>query len=456
MPRSRTTALTGAALAATLVLGGCGSDDGDDASGKGDSGSGASVPEAKLLHRVPQAKVSELTGAQGMWTTERNFVKADLKKIVGYPLDGGKPNWQIPLDGEICWTSPKVSEDGFIAVVFENDKEDPATCTEVGLVDLKRGKLRWQKQAMEDGSAQMFDEVTIGGGTVAAGGTFGTAGWTLGGRQLWAPGSDERCPANAYAGEGDKLIAVRDCGDDVDNPQLRVETVNPRTRAATSTYAMPTGTEAVHVVSTDPLVLAADDGDAPGGSSISQFLTVDDSAARGKLLSRISTAGGEHGKYDAECASSEVTDCQQLAVSKETGKLFLGTQDTLDKDSDANNDLVAFDLKTGKRVGAIEGSDDGTLIPIGLDEGGEVLAYQQTNLMRERGGAVWRIDPTTYKKKQLMRNPDAKYKTEDQFEVGENRILYARGRLYLGSDHLSEPDSLRKNPSLAIIYGDAK
>ncbi|MDJ1138138.1 hypothetical protein [Streptomyces iconiensis] len=187
MSRSRTTVLTGAALTTALVLAGCGADDKDGAGGREGGGTGASAPAAKLLNRVPQAEVREMAGAKGMWTTERNFVKADLKKIVGYPLDGGKPRWQVPLGGEICWTSPEVSPDGFVAVVFKNDKDDPAVCTEVGLVDLKRGKLRWQRQALEDGSAQMFDEVTIGGGTVAAGGTSGTAGWTLGGRRLWAP-----------------------------------------------------------------------------------------------------------------------------------------------------------------------------------------------------------------------------------------------------------------------------
>lgn len=165
MPTSRRAVFAGTALAVTMVLSGCGSDEQDGASGEGAS---ESAPQAKLLNKVPMAKVSEMAGAMGMWATDKNFVKADLKKIVGYPLDGGAAQWTVPLGGELCWSSPEPTKDGLIAVVFENDKEDPAVCTEVGLVDLKRGKLLWQKQAMEDGSEQMFDEVTIGGGTVAA------------------------------------------------------------------------------------------------------------------------------------------------------------------------------------------------------------------------------------------------------------------------------------------------
>ncbi|MFE0878724.1 hypothetical protein ACFW4X_28290 [Streptomyces smyrnaeus] len=449
MSRSRTAAFAAVSLSVALAVGGCGSDDQDD--GGGDASAAASAPEAELSHKVPMAKVSEMAGAQGMWTTGSHFVKADLKKIVGYPLDGGKPAWTVPLSGEICWSSPEPTEDGLIAVVYENDKKDPSVCTEVGLVDLKQGRLRWHRQALEDGSAAMFDEVTIGGGTVAAGGTSGSAGWTVGGRQLWGPSSDTRCPADGYAGSGDKLIAVRDCGT-TDNPRLKVQTVDPRTRAADSTFSLPAGTENVHVVSADPLVLAADDGKAQGGSGVSEFLSVDDSAARGRLLATIPATGGKYGKYDVDCPATEITDCKQVAVGKEAGALYLGTEKPVKAGSEAKNDVVALDLRTGKRKAHVEGSNVGAMTPIGLDKNGNVLAYQKANTYREEGGAVWRLDARTLKKTPLLRNNGSDYKIETSFEIGDSRALYAAGRLYLGADDVSEPSSTGLPTPLAAVY----
>ncbi|MEU7578169.1 hypothetical protein AB0B50_11255 [Streptomyces sp. NPDC041068] len=451
---SRRAAIFGAALAAALVISGCGSSDEDDNGGGGDAGSRDSAADSALLGQVPTPKVSEMAGAMGMWTTEKNFVKAELKKISGYPLAGGKAEWQIPLGGEVCWSSPQATKDDLVAVLFQNDKEDPAVCTEVGLVDLNKGKLLWRKQGLDGyGNRQMFDEVTIGGGTVAAAGTSASAGWTTGGKALWSPATteDEKCPAKGFAGEGEKLVVVRDCGD-TDHPELTVQTVDPATRAVKSAYAFERGVEYAHVVSADPLLVAVDDGDSPGGSGITDFLSIDDSGARGKLLGTIGTKGGKYGKYDAECQSTSVTDCAQLAVDKKSGTLFLGTRKA-GAGSEGDNDIVAFDLRTGKKKGTAQGTDEGSLIPVGMDEGGKVVAYQEANVVGESGGAVWRIDPATYKKTKVMQNPGRSYEMEARFET-DRRMLFAGERLYLGADHVSEPSEVYKEKQpLAVVFG---
>lgn len=445
------TAAAAGLTAAALVLSGCGTGGADE--GRDGGAQAATAADAKILQQVPMPKVGEMAGAMGMWTTEKNFVKTGLKEIVGYPLGGGKPRWRVPLGGEVCWASQQPTHNGLVAVLFENDKDDPAVCTEVGLVDLDKGKLLWQKQARDAyGSAQMFDEVTIGGGTVAAGGTSGPAGWSLGGTPLWKPSSDATCQDTGYAGDEHKLVAVRDCGD-TDHPRLEVRTLDPKTRAVTSAYKLPQGTEYVHVASTDPLVLAADNGDAQGGSGVSEFLAVDDSAARGKLLGKVATTGGKFGKFEAECPSTEAAGCTQLAVSKKAGALFLGTSDPGDPSSDAENDIVAFSLKTGKKIGTTEGVDAGRLIPVGLDEQGRVIAYQESDIMTEQGGAVWRIDPVTFKKTKLLQNPSAGYAMESGF-TSDRRMRYAAGRLYLGSDSISEPSEYSKGEQpLAVVLG---
>ncbi|MFE0100388.1 hypothetical protein [Streptomyces sp. NPDC059009] len=452
MSISRTAVAIGAALSAALVLSACGSDDGGN-SGQGDGGSEATAPEAKVLAKVPMAKVSELTGAMGMWTTDKNFVKTELKKIVGYPLAGGKQQWEVPLAGEVCWSSERPSKDGKVAVLFQNDKESTPTCTEVGVVDINKGKLLWQKEAKDSyGSAQSFDEVSLGGGTVAAAGTSGAASWSVGGAPQWKQDSDTKCPDQGYASEGEKLVAVRDCGS-TDRPALEVQTVNPKNRTATSSYKLPQGTKYAHVVSTDPLVVAVDDGKSQGGSGISSLLSIDDGAAQGKLLSTISAKGGKHGKYEAECPSTNVSGCTQITVDKKTNTLFVGTSDPVSASSDADNDIVAISLKTGKRVGMTQGSESGRMAPVGVDEGGKVIVYQESSVASEEGGAVWSIDPATYKKTKLMQNPSSTYEMESRFET-DRRVLYAGERLYLGADHESEPSTVYKTPQpIAAIFG---
>ncbi|MGP3977600.1 hypothetical protein ACTWQF_27020 [Streptomyces sp. 8N114] len=444
MSRSRTAVLAAAALSIALAVTGCGPDDTGD--GGGDASAADSAPEAKLAHKVPMAKVSDLAHAKGMWLTDKNFAKADLKKIVGYPVEGGKPTWTVPLTGETCWTSPEPTKDGLIAVIYQDSEE---LCKNVGVVDLNQGKMRWHRQAMEDGSAEMFDEVAIGNGTVAASGTNVSAGWTIGGKPLWAPSSDERCPADGYAGSETKLIAVRDCGT-TNHPKLKVQTINPRTRAATSTLALPAGSENAVVVSADPLVLAVDDGKAQGGSGVSKFLSVDDRAARGRVLATMPVKGGKYGKYNVDCPATNSTDCQNVAVSKQANALYVGTDKPLKADSDADNDLVALDLRTGKQKGHVEGSDVGEMWPIGLDKSGNVLAYNQADTLNEQGGGVWQIDPRSMKKKQLMQNAGSASETEEAFEIGDSRELYSAGRLYLGQDDVSERATNGPNPLVAI------
>ncbi|MWA13143.1 hypothetical protein [Streptomyces sp. BA2] len=451
---SRKAAALGSLLAAALLLSGCGESD-DGGSGRGgsgaDGGSESSAVEAKLLGQVPMAKVGEMSGAMGMWTTDKNFVKADLKKIVGYSLDGAKAEWQIPLAGEICWSSPEPTEAGLVAVLFQDSRKDPSVCTEVGLVDLNKGKLLWQKQAVDEyGSPQMFDEVTIGGGTVAAAGTSADAGWKVSGEPLWKP-SDDKCPVEGYAGSDEKLIALRDCGE-VETPQLTLQTIAPATRAVKSAYELPAGTEYAHVVSTDPLVVAADGGDSKKGSSgASEFLTVDDSGARGKLLSTISTVGGKYGKYRLDCPATEVSGCRQIAVTNDT--LFLGTSEPGSPSSEAENDLVALDLRTGKPSGRAEGVEGGPLTPIGVADDGKVIAYQEADVVDEAGGAVWALDPKTYKKTKLQQNPSSTYEMEARFTT-ERRMLFAGDRLYIGGEHVTAPSTVfKKKQPLAAVFG---
>ncbi|MEU0806968.1 hypothetical protein [Streptomyces sp. NPDC005970] len=446
--------IVGAVVAIALVAGGVwlavGKDSGDGGGGKGGTSADGAAVEAQLLNKIPMPKVDELVNTPGMWVTDKNWVKSDVNKIVGYPLAGGTASWEIPLKGELCWASPQVTEAGLTAVLFQDDSTDNPVCTQIGLVDLKKGKLLWTKQGRETGEWAsdrpiMFDEVSIGGDTVAAGGISGGAAWSIDGKPLWMPNDDEDCSDNGYVGEGPKLIAVREC-EVSGSPQLEVQTVDPKTRAVKSSYKVTTGIKYVHVVSTDPLVLGVNAGGS-SGSGVSDFLAVDDSGKEGKLLSKFGMQGG---KYEADCEATSVGGCAEIVVNKSANTLYLGTDYRASAESGPSNEIVAIDLKTGKVAAKADGAEGGPLVPVSLDKDGSLIAYQEATL--SQGSAVWRVDTKSYEKKKLMQNPEETAFIESVSL--HHQVIYVGGRLYIGNNSASKPstDSGEKSP-LALVLG---
>ncbi|WP_208877454.1 hypothetical protein [Streptomyces armeniacus] len=446
--KSKTGVIVAAVLAVVLIAGGgiWFATSGGDGGKEGDAASDAAA--AKVVNKVPMPKVNDETVAKGMWTTDKNFVKAGVKEIVGYPLSGGQAEWKIPLDGNLCWSSSYVTKEGQVAVLFENGKDSDPECTQVGVVDVHKGKLLWQKQAVDSwGDTMDFDEVTMGGGTVAAGGTSGGVAWSAEGRQLWAPGEDDQCDDEGYAGSEEKLVVVRECGD-ADPPALRVQTLDPASGEAKSTYKLPSGPEYVHVASVDPLLIGVDTGDAEPGASVTDFMTIDDSAAQGKLLSKIDILADA---YELDCPAVNVDGCTEFALDKGTSTLYLGSDQTPDEQYDVGNKIVAFDLKTGKKTGQSKMEKGVALVPIGLDEKGAVLAYQEATTAG--GGGVWRVDPKTFKTEKLLQHPADTAEMEGSFS-SDRRLLYTGKKLYLGDDLARRRSAdVSGDRPLAVIFG---
>ncbi|MEU1805949.1 hypothetical protein [Streptomyces sp. NPDC019937] len=470
--KQRMTVIVSAVVAVALVIGGgiwfatSGGDDTDDqakdkqtSQGSTSGGTGGTknkpAPEtvnARLINKLPMPKVDDQVTVEGMWTTDDTFVKAGVNKIDGYPLDGGAAKWSIPLAGAVCWSSEHLSKDGLTAVLYQEakpSKEDKyPSCNQVALLDLKNGKMRWHRDITEGDEKVSFDEVTYGGGTVAAGGTSGGAAWSTAGKELWKPKSEDDCEDRGYAGGDAKLVAVRQCGE-YDNPQIQVQTLNPKTGAVKSAYKVSQGIDYVHIASTDPLVIAVDAGDSTG-SGVSDYLSIDDSAKAGTVRAKIST---ENGKYQAKCPSTSVEGCRQVAISKSADALFLASEDRKGYDSTTTaNEIVAFSLATGKPVGKTDGDKKAAMAPLGVDEDGFVLAYQESTY--DQGGAVWRIDPKSYEKAKLLQNPGDSGEMESKFSPAYSEIIYANQRLYMSTVYADKPSgSYDKDDPLALVFG---
>ncbi|MFD3946243.1 PQQ-binding-like beta-propeller repeat protein [Streptomyces sp. NPDC058579] len=418
--------------------------------GGGDGGLGGNGKEkvpadikSSLTFQLPQPKVDDTTDVSGSWITDKAYVKTDVNSIVGRDLDKGTPLWTLALPGQVCATSRHTTADNKTAILFEATKRVAPKfyqpCSEVGVVDLNAGKLVWSTSVTGGNAGDdkaRFSEVTLSGTTVAAGGTDGGAAFDLAnGNPRWKPKANaESCYDMGYGG-GEGLVAARKCGG-YNAQYVVIQNLNPMTGAVISQYKMPTGVEYAAIVSTKPLVVAADVGDTAGdGSGISDFFSIDEKT--GKLKVKIAA---DADRFAAKCRSTEVETCSKVVVGN--GRLYLPTEEregSTGEYGDETNEILAFDLATGKQiVQKADAGDKWTMVPLRMD-GGNLLAYKMPPY--DKGGQIVSIDGGTMKPTVLMENPSDKTvrDAEGTFSGDYAEILYANGRMFISDVMISKP-----------------
>ncbi|MDX2563819.1 PQQ-binding-like beta-propeller repeat protein [Streptomyces sp. TX20-6-3] len=414
---------------------------------KGIGGGGKEKPpantRAKLTFKVDQPVVPDVTDVTGSWLTDKAYVKTGVNSIVAYDRDKGSVLWTLPLTGQVCGSSRHLTADNKLAILFEATKRVAPRyyqqCTEVGLVDLNAGKLLWSTSVTGGtvGDQKVrFGEVTLSGKTVAAGGSDGGAAFDIAnGNPRWKPqANDQNCYDLGYGG-GEGLVAVRKCGA-YDAQYVMIQNLDPMTGAPVAQFKMPSGVKYASVVSTRPLVVAADVGDSAGdGSGISDFFSIDEKT--GKLKAKI-TADAD--QYAARCRSTKVESCTKVLVGN--GRLYVPTEEhegSTGEYGDETNELIAFDLATGRTVPEkADAGDKYTLVPLRMD-GGNIIAYKEGPY--NQGGRIVSVDGGTMKETLLLENPGDKatHDVEKAFSPDYSEILYRDGRVFMSDMMLSKP-----------------
>ncbi|MCT4356465.1 PQQ-binding-like beta-propeller repeat protein [Streptomyces sp. Je 1-79] len=441
-----------------------GSTQGQNKGGNGLGGNGKEkVPantRATLKFQLPEPKVEDITDVGGSWITDKAYVKTGVRSIVGHDLDKGTPAWTLALPGQVCGTSRHTTADNKAAILFEAAKRVGPRfyqpCTEVGLVDLTTGKLVWSTSVTGgnagDGKAR-FSEITLSGATVAAGGTDGGAAFDLAnGNPRWKPSANaQNCYDMGYGG-GEGLVAARKCGS-YGSQYVVIQNLNPTTGQPISQYKMPTGVEYASIVSSKPLVVAADVGDtADDGSGISDFFSIDEKT--GKLKAKIAA---DPDRFAARCRTTEVENCSKVVVGN--GRLYLPTEEregSTGEYGDETNEILSFDLATGKQAPEkADAGDSYTLHPLRMD-GGNIIAYKIPPY--DKGGQIVSIDGGTMKPTVLLENPADKpvRDAEGSFSPDYAEILYGNGRMFISAVNLSKPresSSTNDKEYLALAFG---
>ncbi|CAM5440978.1 hypothetical protein SALBM311S_00882 [Streptomyces alboniger] len=440
-----------------------GKDDPKDGGG-GDGGAGDTtstepvekVPAntaSKVLFQVPAPKVSKdsTIATAGSWLTDTVYAKSGIAEIVGYDPDKGTKLWTIKLPGPVCQGSNHTS-DNKTAIIYQPEmptKAEPSHgCSQIAGIDLAAGKKLWTKTADSGDEPISFNNVTVSGSTVAVGSSSGGAAFDIAsGKQLWAPKPTDTCYDSGYGG-GPKLVAVRRCGS-YDSAELHIQTIDPKSGKVISEYKMGAGIAYASVVSTDPLVVAADVGEAAkDGSGISDFFSIDNKT--GKLRTRISAPSDQ---YAASCDGiTKVEECHQIAVGND--RLYLSTEehDGSGEFSDTN-EIVAIDLATGKQTGQrADAGDDYTIMPLRMD-GTNIIAYKRPPY--DKGGQIVSIDGGSFKETKLLENPatESVRDAETSMSPDYSEFLYAQGHLYMSSVFASDLTSSDDEEYLALGFG---
>ncbi|MFH9658512.1 PQQ-binding-like beta-propeller repeat protein [Streptomyces sp. NPDC017248] len=408
-------------------------------------------PAARMLFDVPLPRTDDTVVTSGSWLTDTVYAKSGIAEIVGYDPAEGTERWTVKLPGPVCSAAAHVNKDGLTAVVFQPRmpaKNSTAGCSQVAAIDLGAGKKLWTKSINSGDFPITFQNVTVAQNTVAVGSTDGGAAFDIGsGKVLWQPKPDDTCYDAGYGG-GDRLVAVRKCGS-YDNRKLQIQTIDPKSGKVISDYAMPDGVEYAAVVSTDPLVVAADVGDAAGdGSGVSDYFSLD--AGTGKLLARIPAPGDTYG---GRCDGiSRIEGCKQVVAGG--GRLYLPTEEHDGKgEYTKTNEIVAFDLRTGKPAGGRAEAGDGyTLSPLRMD-GGSLLAYNAPPY--NKGGQVVAVDGGTLKVTKLLENPATRevHEAETGLLPEYAEILFGKGRLYMSAVFAHKPSSVGTKEYLVMAFG---
>lgn len=403
-------------------------------------------PKSKTLINVPSPAPADVVSVDGSWITDSTYVKSDIGKVVGYNLvDGGK-KWELALPGNVCGATKHVS-DNKSALLFQeaqaSDTNKFPKCNQVGVIDLNTGKLVWSATAKSPTGGDQpvaFTEVTLSGQTVAAGGLGGGAAWNLAdGKSLWTPKTDgEGCYDLGYAG-GEALAVLRKCGR-IPNQTLLAQSLDPVTGAPKSSYKLSPGIEWAGIISTKPLIVAANVGNtAKNATNVSDLFVVDDAY---QLKARIALAAGN---YAPKCPATEVEQCSNMVVGN--GKVYLPSYEHQGTASvGRTNEIVSFDLETGKPTAdRADAGERYTMYPLRMD-GSNIIAYKVPPY--DGGGQVVSIDGKTMKETLLMQNPADKtsQRTETSFSLDYSEYRYHNGHLFISRTMVRKPYSDKADP----------
>ncbi|MFE2328830.1 PQQ-binding-like beta-propeller repeat protein [Streptomyces sp. NPDC059385] len=414
-------------------------DNGDgsgNGSGEADLNSGRKQGEDKVLW----LKTVKIDGpgmgveSPGQWVAGDTVVKGVRKSLTAYSAADGKEKWTLPFPALICATTPQTTTDGKTVVMYKDGESDTASCTWMRVVDLKTGKEVWSKEVPKEGLFDIFTSpsVDITGDTVAINRGGNASAFRIStGDKLFTGNQAEGCGADSYTSGNGKMIALATCRDE--NSTVEVQGVDPVTGAKGWTFRLPPKFKVTGIYSVDPVVLDL-------GNEESKERSIVVIGPDGK---QTATLTGE-GSFPVGCGDTglfrSLTTCASSAVADNT--LYLATKESGGK----ANEIVAFDLASGKAKWRTPAGDGRTITPLKAADG-QLVFYRQAE--EDKGGEILSIPAAGGTPTALLRNPSGPAAPiEHSFRLPD--VDWVDGRFFISTGHLKAEG---KEEKLLMVFG---
>ncbi|MFJ9108903.1 PQQ-binding-like beta-propeller repeat protein [Streptomyces sp. NPDC102283] len=383
--------------------------------------------------------------ALGPWTVGDVVAKAMYRTASGYSLEDGSRKWSLRLPSDICAAPTLPTADGKIVIGLMTDTStENSVCDKLQMIDLATGEAGWsatfERAPTQDGLANIV--MAISDDVLTIGRVGRTDAYRISdGKHLWdeLPGP---CPSYGLAG-GAVLLAAFSCrdqpaaeseaGSEPDDAVGEVRRIDPGTGRTLWTYRAEKGWAIDQVHSVDPPVISLRKGGAVEGEWAITVLNAD-----GTFRSR-PAAGAD--VPEARCSGmrrnvgANLDTCVGLAADADT--LYAATKHRF-VDGVLTNDVVAFDMSTGKKKWKVPAPAGRTLMPLRVEDG-RALIYLSPPGPRSRtkdvGGGIVALGPEGGAPRQVLRHPASAAATERTFT--DPLVLHTAGRSLLMLTHVS-------------------
>ncbi|MGW5400859.1 outer membrane protein assembly factor BamB family protein [Streptomyces sp. NPDC003952] len=370
--------------------------------------------------------------SQGQWIVGDTVVKTLWKSVTGYGVKDGKEKWTLALPTEICGVTG-MTADGKTVVLYKNGESSGADCNMMRMIDLKAGKEGWTKEVPKEGLFDIMTSVDLAltGDSLVVNRLGTSSAFKVStGDKLFDNKRDEGCRPTDFVALNGKMISIATCQDA--DKTVEVMDADPVTGKNTWIYKLPKGFDVKNVYSLDPIVL--DLGNSEGKERSIVVLGPD-----GKQRA---TVAGE-GSFPVGCGglfNHSLQSCGSSYVDANT--LYLPTKADIGK----ANEIVAFDLGTGKVKWRTPAGEGRTLTPLKA-AGGQVVVYREAE--SDKGGEVLTIPAAGGTPTAVLRNPSGpSAPVESSFTSPD--VEFVDGRLFISASHLQAQN---KSEKFLMVFG---
>lgn len=413
-------------------------DNGDGSGNGGDEEEDLNAGRKQGEDKVLWYKSSKIDGpgagvdAKGQWIVGDTVVKTVWKSVTGYGVKDGKEKWTLTLPTVICGVTD-MTADGKTVVMYKSGESDTADCNQMRMIDLKAGKEGWSKEVPKEGLFDIFtapDLALTGDALVVNRMGTSSAFKVSTGDKLFDNKVEEGCQPSEFVAMNGKMLSLATCQDT--DKTLQVMDADPATGKNTWIYKLPKGFQVKNVYSLDPIVLDL-------GNTESKERSIVVLGPDGKQRATVS---GE-GSFPVGCGglfNRSLQSCGSSSVDANT--LYLPTKADIGKP----NEIVAFDLGTGKVKWRTPAGEGRTLTPLKA-AGGQVVVYREAE--SEKGGEVLTIPAGGGTPTAVLRNPSGSSAPVESSFLSPV-VDYVDGRLFVSASHLQAEN---KNEKFLMVFG---